>query len=274
MKKMAILTLLLASFINSKALAEVQFLPEAKENMYQKASASASGDGSRCANAGYIYTSCEGAMADECPYRAGYYKTCCPAGYLYRKEECLNASYSSDSCAGFYKCEELTNEQKCVSDGYKQNPEIVNGYTMEWMCSYPDNMITCPYDTHYKKCDTSCKDQGYFFSWDSNPCPDEKTTTETSVVTQSFSIEHCPSNSTYVKCIPGGISVSLLTSSDCKAEGFSATWPTSYCDAYSCHSATMPGCPVGQTLKTCTDTTGHYWKCVGDTVVEPVYIEF
>ena len=261
MKKTLILTLLLASFINSKALAEVQFLPEAKENMYQKASASASGDGSRCANAGYIYTSCEGAMADECPYRAGYYKTCCPAGYLYRKEECLNASYSSDSCAGFYKCEELTNEQKCVSDGYKQNPEIVNGYTMEWMCSYPDNMITCPYDTHYKKCDTSCKDQGYFFSWDSNPCPDEKTTTETSVVTQSFSIERCSSNNAYIKCVPGATSVSLLTSSNCKAEGFTSTWPRSYCDAYSCSSAVMPGCPVGKTLKSCTDPTDSYWKC-------------
>ena len=101
MKKIAILTLALASLISLKASAEVQFLPEATENAYTKSSASSFSDSQRCINGGYKYTSCEGALVDECPYQSGHYRICCPAGYTHRRSECPTSA-SADSCHGFY----------------------------------------------------------------------------------------------------------------------------------------------------------------------------
>ncbi len=107
MKKIAVLTLTLASLISLKALAEVQFLPEATENLYIKSSSStATSDSDRCRNAGYVYTSCEGALAEECPYQNGFYRTCCPAGYTHTLSECTG-NISSNSCHGFYKCDAI-----------------------------------------------------------------------------------------------------------------------------------------------------------------------
>ena len=151
MKKTLILTLLLALFTSFSAKAEVQFLPEASENMYQKTSASASGDNDRCKNAGYIYTSCEGAMTDECPYRAGYYKICCPAGYLHKRSECTG-NISSDSCAGYYKCDisEESASQKCLNEGFTSRTNNISE------CVIPPGtsplIMECPYATGYYKC--------------------------------------------------------------------------------------------------------------------------
>ena len=152
MKKTLILTLLLALFTSFSAKAEVQFLPEASENMYQKTSASASGDNDRCTNAGYIYTSCEGALADECPYRAGYYKTCCPAGYLHKRSECTG-NISSDSCAGYYKCDTVSAGDRCLAEGWRSLPTPVPGISYVRPCDGQDYDL-CPYDNGYYKCRT------------------------------------------------------------------------------------------------------------------------
>ena len=151
MKKTLILTLLLSLFTSFSAKAEVQFLPEASENMYQKTSASASGDNDRCTNAGYIYTSCEGALADECPYRAGYYKTCCPAGYTHKRSECTG-NISSDSCAGYYKCDATSSEERCIAEGYDviANPQLSS--SCKSMTGMYAEQEPCPYSNQYVKC--------------------------------------------------------------------------------------------------------------------------
>jgi len=104
MKKTLILTLLLASFTSFSAKAEVEFLPQTSENMYQKTSASSLSDGDKCKNAGYIYSSCQGALVDQCPYKSGLYRICCPAGYNHKLSECAE-NISSNNCHGYYKCD-------------------------------------------------------------------------------------------------------------------------------------------------------------------------
>ena len=219
MKKTLILTLLLASFISSKALAEVQFLPEATENMYQKESPSPSGDGDRCTNAGYIYTSCEGAMADECPYRAGYYRTCCPAGYTHKRSECTG-NISSDSCAGYYKCDATSLQELCANEGYTNEVSefialmqgdttepcphsnkyykiissgercLAEGYRNGTVSGVGCATVTCPYNSSYTKMDCSsaqaCMADGYSLGQN---CPSDQM------------VSTCPQNSLYTKCI-------------------------------------------------------------------------
>ncbi|MBR6409199.1 MAG: hypothetical protein IKS23_03035 [Alphaproteobacteria bacterium] len=202
MKKNLMLTLLLALFTSFSAKAEVQFLPEAKENMYQKASASSLSDNDQCKNAGYIYTSCEGAMADECPYRAGYYKICCPAGYLHKRSECTG-NISSDSCAGYYKCD-VDAESACTAAGYhptgcKENSDgLTICYAIE-ACE-TEYTATCPYDSSYIKCIPCAEREGYFrASNTSNPCNNPSSYPDGCHIV--YTPHFCQMDMSYVKCV-------------------------------------------------------------------------
>ena len=64
----------------------------------------------------------------------------------------------------------------------------------------------------------------------------------------------------YYKC--GEDANSQSADEHCRTEGFTSKLPTpQYGDGYVVNY-TMPGCPVGSSLKTCSDDTGSYWKCV------------
>ncbi len=191
MKKIAVLTLTLASLISLKALAEVQFLPEATENKYIKSPSVSLSDSDRCRNAGYVYTSCEGALADECPYQNGFYKTCCPAGYTHSLSECTG-NISSGSCHGFYKCDisEESASQKCLNEGYTSRTNNISE------CVIPPgtspHIEECPYATGYYKCVYVELDMSYYCSHGYNQ--------RCSECRSGMVIEVCPYDSSYCNC--------------------------------------------------------------------------
>ncbi len=153
MKKTLILILSLAICASHIAKAEVQFLPEAKENFYKKESSSSLSDNDRCINAGYIYTNCEGPMADECPYKNGYYRTCCPAKYVFNKSECASISGAS-SCGGYYDCQPTseTAQSLCANLGYDTpaSTECPRYVSSTQGCT--PKATFCPYSSEYKNC--------------------------------------------------------------------------------------------------------------------------
>lgn len=105
--KLFVLAAVLTSFA-AGVHAGVTFLPAMAESIGSSGGGSHSSSADKCRNEGYVYTSCESGevLADACPYNGTYYKTCCPEGYDFTKEECLNAglSYSRKSCGGKYRC--------------------------------------------------------------------------------------------------------------------------------------------------------------------------
>ena len=62
----------------------------------------------KCINEGYRLTSCAKGLkgVDVCPYKKGYYKSCCSEEYKFTKEECLKhgLEYSSKTCGGMHMC--------------------------------------------------------------------------------------------------------------------------------------------------------------------------
>lgn len=193
MKKTMLLTLALALLSCFRASAEVQFLPEATENLYIKSYVSASSDTERCRNAGYVYTSCEGALADPCPYHNGYYATCCPAGYTKQLSECTG-NISIDNCRGFYKCDGTSAaEQRCLDEGYTSRSD--NPYQCNQIPAgtYP-SLQSCPYASGYYKCEYIELDMSYYCSHGYNQ--------RCSECGPNDLVEICPYDSSYCSCTP------------------------------------------------------------------------
>lgn len=114
----------------------------------------------------------------------------------------------------------------------------------------------------------SCIDNGYTHTTCSgalvNPCPDDPHYFKTCCPAgYKYTLQQCGANISmdnchgYYKCTPN-----QTADNHCSTEGFTSKIPVATCDPNGpCVSYTMPGCPVGKTLKTCSDATGSYWKC-------------
>ena len=222
MKKTSILTLAVAILISFKASAETQFLPQATENLYTKSSAP---NATKCINAGYkhTHTDCNSqthGQAEKCPYDESYFKTCCPEGYIHQLSECTG-NISSTSCHGFYKCDVVSVQERCASEGYtnvstgpiaitfgdiveecpysddyykiitSEERCLAEGYSPNPMHGVACTILSCPYNASYGKMDCSaaqtCMDNGYSLG---KICNDDQIT------------EICPQNSLYAKCSP------------------------------------------------------------------------
>lgn len=62
-----------------------------------------------CKTGGYLKTSCpDGEQGVEvCPSNGNYFKYCCPAEYMYSKQDCYDmGARPGRSCHGYYTCEE------------------------------------------------------------------------------------------------------------------------------------------------------------------------
>lgn len=105
--KIALCIGLVLSCFAFSANAGVQFLPSVNGVGQRKSSAQLTPQ-QKCKNAGYKITSCgnDSKAINPCPDDKRYFKTCCPKGYVFTKEECLNKglSYSADSCGGLRAC--------------------------------------------------------------------------------------------------------------------------------------------------------------------------
>lgn len=110
MKKIMILSLTLCMILSEACFAGVQFLPAAQGIGSGGGGQSGKRFGSgaeRCKSRGYQQTkvNCAEQLLNPCPYDGSYFKDCCPSGFNYTKEECLqNGLRPGQKCGGKYKC--------------------------------------------------------------------------------------------------------------------------------------------------------------------------
>lgn len=113
MKQLKIISMAFAfsMMFGSMSHAGVQFLPGMDSSVgsynssYQEKQQT---NADKCRAAGYSTTYCSSGryLTNECPYDRNYYKSCCPEGYRYTREDCYNNGFrvSRDTCGGLYQC--------------------------------------------------------------------------------------------------------------------------------------------------------------------------